>query len=97
MSKFMAVGLSLDQVVEMTTINPARILGEEQRRGKLSIGMPADVSLMEPQEGEFLFTDGAAGHNFEGKLLLVPKLTLKNGVEIAPGPIARGLPSMFKP
>jgi len=97
MSKFMAVGLSLDQVVEMTTINPARILSEEQRRGKLSIDMPADVSIMEPQEGEFLFTDGAAGHTFEGGLLLVPKLTLKNGEEIAPGPVARGLPGMFKP
>ncbi|MBI2830785.1 MAG: amidohydrolase/deacetylase family metallohydrolase [Chloroflexi bacterium] len=86
MSKFIALGLTLDQVVEMTTISPARLLREEGKRGKLAVDMPADVSILEPREGDFTFTDGAQGHVFKGKLLLVPKLTLKNGVEIEPGP-----------
>ncbi len=33
---------SLDEVVEMTTINPARALGEDYRRGTLKPGVPAD-------------------------------------------------------
>lgn len=86
MSKFLALGLTLDQVIEMTTINPARALGEEQRRGSLGIGMPAQISLLELTEGDFLFSDGMAGKTLKGNLLLVPKLTLKSGVEIEAQP-----------
>ncbi|MFC1919890.1 amidohydrolase family protein [Chloroflexota bacterium] len=86
MSKFLAVGLSLEQLVEMTTINPARILGEEHNRGSLGIGMPADISILELTEGDFLFSDGIEGKTFKGTLLLLPKLTLKSGIEIATQP-----------
>ncbi len=96
MSKFIAAGLKLEQTIEMTTINPARLMGEEGQRGKLGIGMPADVSILEPSEGDFLFTDGHVGTSFKGKLLLLPKLTLKNGVAIAPSPSARGLGRVFQ-
>jgi len=94
-SRFLALGLSLDQVVEMTTVNPARILDEEQRRGTLGIGMPADVSILEPNEGDYTFTDGEGGNTFKGDLLLLPKLTIKNGVEIAPSPRAREMVNAF--
>ena len=82
MSRFLAVGFTLDQLIEMTTINPARILGQEQQRGSLGISMPADISLLELVEGDFLFSDGIVEKTFKGHLLLVPKLTLKSGVEI---------------
>jgi len=82
MSKFLALGLSLDQVIEMTTINPARALGEEQQRGSLRLGMPADISLLEMTEGDFIFSSGKEGDTLKGKCLLVPRLTLKSGVEI---------------
>ena len=83
MSKFLALGLSLDKVIEMTTINPARALGEEQRRGSLKVGMPADISILELTEGNFTFLD-ALKNTIKGNLLLVPSLTLKSGVEILP-------------
>ena len=86
MSKFLALGLTLDQVTEMTTINPARALGEEQQKGSLRAGMPADISILELTEGDFLFSDGVAGNTLKGNLLLVPKLTLKSGVEIEAQP-----------
>ena len=76
----------MEQLIEMTTINPARVLGEEQRRGSLRIGMPADVSLLELTEGDFIFADGIAGKTFKGDRLLVPKLTLKSGIEIQTQP-----------
>jgi len=87
MSKFLTLGLSLEQVIETTTINPARVLGEDQRRGTLKIGMPADISILELTEGDFSFSDGKGGNTLNGKLLLVPSLTLKSGVEIIPSSI----------
>jgi dihydroorotase len=78
MTKFIALDLSLNQVVKMVTINPARVLGEEQQRGSLKIGMPAYVSIMEMKEKDVVFTDGKAGNTLTGKFLLVPHLTLKS-------------------
>ncbi|MFC2001976.1 amidohydrolase/deacetylase family metallohydrolase [Chloroflexota bacterium] len=86
MSRFLALGLSLDQVVAMTTINSARVLGEEQRKGSLGVGMPADVSILELIEGDFVFADGIPGKTSNGKLLLVPRLTIKSGVEVQTHP-----------
>jgi len=86
MSRFFILGLTLDQVIEMTTINPARVLGEEQRRGSLGIGMPADISILELTEGEFPFFEGITGKTVKGNRLLAPKLTIKSGVEIEARP-----------
>jgi len=87
MSKFLALGLSLDQVIEMTTINPALTLGEEERRGSLKIGMPADISIFELAAGDFTFYDRREKTNIlKGKYQLVPKLTIKSGIEIEAAP-----------
>lgn len=86
MSKFMALGLTLEQVIERTTMNPARVLGEEHQRGTLKVGMPADISVLELQKGNFVFFDGKAGNTLSGDWLLVPRLTLKNGLPITAQP-----------
>jgi len=86
MSEFLALGLSLKQVVEMTTINPARVLGEEQRRGSLGLGMPADVSLFELLEGDFAFVDSRDGNQLRGEQLLVSQLSLKRGARVETAP-----------
>ena len=79
MSKFLALGLGLDDVIEKTTITPARILKEDHRRGSLKVGLSADITIFELITGDFLFSDGLAGNTLEGHQLLEPKLTLKNG------------------
>ncbi len=86
MSKFLALGLSLHEVIEKTTINPAIVLNEEERRGSLEVGKPADISILGLKEGDFMFSDGKAGNTLKAKRLLVPKLTLKGGVEITTKP-----------
>ena len=86
MSKFLALGLSIDQVIQMTTVNAASVLREEKQRGSLKQGMPADISLFELAEGDFLFSDGMAGNTLQGRFLLMPKLTIKSGVEIPTQP-----------
>jgi dihydroorotase len=86
MSKFLALGLTLDQVIAMTTINPARALGEETRRGTLRPGTPADVSILKLVPGDYTFHDGVIGNQAAGKTLVLPELTLKNGLPITPRP-----------
>ena len=82
MSKMLAAGLSLEQVVRMTTINPAVVLKEDWRRGSLKVGFSADISIFELKEGEFQFPDGVPGKTFKGGYFLTPLQTFKNGVEI---------------
>jgi dihydroorotase len=45
MSKFLALGLSLDEVILRSTWNPAREINQEQL-GNLSVGSPADVAVL---------------------------------------------------
>ena len=90
MSAFLTLGLSLEKVIEMTTINPARILGKEKNLGSLKPGMNADISVLELKQGDFTFTD--SGRNtIKGHLLLIPRLTLKSGTEITPGETGKKL------
>jgi dihydroorotase len=92
MSKFMALGLSLDQVVEMTTINPARVLGEADRRGSVEKGKLADMTLLEVHEGEVTFFHRRERESTTtSDIRLIPRTTIKSGREIAAGPRSRML------
>jgi len=79
MSKFIHMGLSLDQVIEMTTINPAKALGEEKKRGSLKPGMSADITVMELTKGDYTFCDGTGGEIIHGEELLEPRMVFKAG------------------
>jgi len=78
MSKFMALGLDLKQVIEMATINPARAISVDDRMGSLKPGMNADVSVLELQSGRWTLED-AEEQTIEGNSLLVPVTTVKAG------------------
>src|ERR1700754_3953863 len=52
MSKFMTLGFSLEQVVSMATIAPARIINRAPKIGTLQVGAPGDVAIMELVEGQ---------------------------------------------
>lgn len=82
MSKFLNLGLTMNQVVKMTTMNPAEALGEEARYGSLKPGMPANITVMELVKGEYLFSDGMGGNSLRGGLLLEPRLVVKGGIEM---------------
>lgn len=79
MSKFINLGLTLDQVIEMTTLNPARALGEENKRGNLRPGMIADITVMELNKGDYIFGDGRGGEIIHGEALLEPRMVFKAG------------------
>ena len=78
MSKFLALGLGLEDVVARTTIVPAQILKEPQR-GSLLPGNPADLTIFERLDGNFLFSDGIAGNTLVVSQLLEPRMAIKDG------------------
>src|SRR5215467_1547779 len=55
MSKFMTLGFSLEQVVAMATINPAKIINRAPKLGTLQVGAPGDVAVMELVEAPVAF------------------------------------------
>ncbi len=80
MSKFLALGMHLDDVIEKTTIAPATVMKEDTCRGSLTVGFAADITIFELCEGDFLFSDGIAGDTLAGNQLLEPRMTVKGGV-----------------
>jgi dihydroorotase len=82
MSKFLNMGLSLAQVVEMTTINPAKALGEEGRHGSLIPGMIANITVMELVQGDYVFGDGLGRESMHSNMLLEPRMVFKGGKEV---------------
>jgi dihydroorotase len=79
MSKFIAMGSSLEQVVSMATTAPAKIINRAPKIGTLQVGAPADVAIMELAEGPVTFVD-TRNNKRDGKLLLKPVQTIVNGV-----------------
>ena len=59
LSKFLLLGMPLDQVIARATINSARLFPAFQGLGTLRVGAPADVTILELREGQFVFTDNA--------------------------------------
>ena len=47
MSKFMGLGFTLEQVVAMATVNPAKVINRAPKLGTLQVGAPGDVAIME--------------------------------------------------
>jgi dihydroorotase len=79
MSKFMGLGFSLEQVVAMATINPAKVINRAPKLGTLQIGAPGDVAIMELVEGPVSFVD-TRNNKREGKAYLKPVQTVTAGV-----------------
>jgi dihydroorotase len=79
MSKFLGLGFTLDQVVAMATINPAKIINRLPKLGTLQIGAPGDVAIMELIEGPVTFVD-TRNNTRSGKAYLKPVQTVTAGV-----------------
>lgn len=58
MSKIWALGVSLPEVVAMTTLHPARVMQREDLLGSLEEGREADVTVMRVEEGDVSLSDG---------------------------------------
>ncbi|MBI3329240.1 MAG: amidohydrolase/deacetylase family metallohydrolase [Nitrospinae bacterium] len=83
MSKFLAVGLRLADVILRTTANPAKALGMSDTLGAIAIGREADLSVLDVVEGDWQFTDSRGAH-FRGTQAIIPVVTIRAGEVFAP-------------
>ncbi|HTQ73024.1 MAG TPA: amidohydrolase/deacetylase family metallohydrolase [Burkholderiales bacterium] len=79
MSKFMALGFSLEQVIQMATAVPARIINRMPKLGTLSVGGPADATLIEVVQGPVEFVD-TRNNKRSGKAWIKPVQAVLGGV-----------------
>ena len=78
MSKFLGLGLPLEEVVARATWEPAKIIGRVPGLGTLMIGAPADISIFDLLDGPTEFVDTRNNKRSATKKL-VPWLTVKGG------------------
>jgi len=79
MSKFLGLGFTLDQVVAMATVNPAKVINRLPKLGTLQPGAPGDVAIMELVEGPVSFVD-TRNNQREGRAYLKPVETVTGGI-----------------
>jgi dihydroorotase len=77
MSKFLALGMPLQQIIHASTWKPAQVIKREEL-GHLSVGAEADVAVFSLREGNFGFLD-AQGRLNDGTQKLETELTLRAG------------------
>jgi dihydroorotase len=82
MSKFLMLGMPMDQVIACATVNPSRIFPVFHNRGTLKVGAPADVAVLELKEGSFEFEDNFK-NNRTGRQRLFPSATVLAGKRVA--------------
>jgi dihydroorotase len=78
LSKFLLLGLSVDQVIERVTVRPTRMFNFGAELGSLRPGTVADITILEVREGSFLFTDGS-GKKRTGKQKIQSAATIRAG------------------
>jgi dihydroorotase len=80
MSKFLNMGMSLDNVIAKSTLAPAREFHIEPL-GTLSKGAPADVSILKLEKGSFGFID-SYGARMKGTQKLDCEVTVRDGLVV---------------
>ena len=81
MSKFLAMGMSLPQVIRSVTETPAKALGLDQERGAVREGFRADLVLCQIRDQEQDLFD-SFGNRRTGKQFICPCMTVLNGAVV---------------
>jgi len=79
-SKFLHLGLSLEDVLAKTTTHPARILGAPDRIGTLRAGAEGDAVVLKIETGAFDFWDAFEQKRTGGKRIVPIKVISKGRV-----------------
>jgi dihydroorotase len=77
MDKFLAMGMSLDEVIARSTWNPAREI-KQDALGHLSVGAAADVAVLRVEKGRFGLVDMYGGR-LDATQRLMCELTVRDG------------------
>ncbi len=77
MSKFLLMGMPLNDVIKASTWTPAQVIKHEEL-GNISVGAIADVAILDLRQGNFGFYD-KTGYKVEGKQKFECGMTIKGG------------------
>ncbi len=83
LTRFQALGFSLEDVIRMATVNPAQALGMDDSLGSLTLGRDADITVLEEATGSWVLHDTVGGTLRTDKAL-TPVLTVKGGEVFSP-------------
>src|SRR5262245_32473865 len=78
MSKFLALGMPLEEVVARATVEPAKIIGRVPGLGTLQVGAPADLAIMDVVDGPVELVD-TRNNKRPGQRKLMPSLAIRGG------------------
>ncbi len=78
MTKLLALGLTLPEIVATVTSNPAAMLGMAGQIGALRPGMAADISVLDVLDGRFELRDNS-GDSVISSAMIVPGFALRAG------------------
>jgi len=77
MSKFLAMGVPLDDVIRRSTVNPASEIHRPEL-GTLSVGKDADIAVLELMRGHFAFIDNGVA-KMNANVQLTARMTVRAG------------------
>ena len=78
MSKYIALGMEIPEIIRRVTTNPARALGEEKELGSLMEGTCADIAILRVVDKPVEFVD-FAGDSIHGEKLFRTEMTIREG------------------
>jgi dihydroorotase len=90
MSKFLCLGVPLEDVIRRTTVNPAQMIGRPEL-GNMSVGSTADIAVLEMMKGKFAYL-GSGGGKIEGNQKLQCVLTMFGGKILYDHPYGLSVP-----
>ena len=77
MSKFLAMGVPLDDIIRRSTVNPAAEIHRPEL-GTLTVGKDADIAVLELAKGHFSYIDCGVAR-FDGNANLTARMTVRAG------------------
>ncbi|MBO0333131.1 amidohydrolase/deacetylase family metallohydrolase [Sneathiella sp. CAU 1612] len=78
MSELLHLGVALEQVIEMVTSHPAKLLRMEDELGSIAVGREADISVLKIETGRFKLSDNS-GESVIAEKLIRPTFCLRAG------------------
>ena len=78
MSKFLYLGMGLDDIILRTTANPAKVVNRIPMLGTLQTGAPADIALLAIEDGSYQLIDSQK-NTVTAKQRIVSRLTICRG------------------
>jgi dihydroorotase len=83
LTKFLPMGLSLEQIIANCTVNAARVVGWQDRIGSLEIGREADIAVLQVVDEPTKLHDSVGGE-MTSKQRIAARWTIRAG-EVFPG------------